>query len=107
MLLGLLSIEARDEWMGVGQTVMPDAVPIVILRTFGPIELVYELSDTAPPQVRDPRSHMFGAEGPFDVGGLRDYSGSPGGRQAKHLRMRLECHTQESRRALTPGASIG
>lgn len=64
---GAAAVATRDEWMGVGQTIMPDAVPIVILRTFGPIELVYELSDTAPPQVRDPRSHMLGAEGPFDV----------------------------------------
>jgi hypothetical protein len=64
---GASAVATREEWQEVGQTVLPDAVPIVILRTFGPIERVYELSDTSPQQVRDPRTDMFGAEGAFDA----------------------------------------
>lgn len=65
--------------MGAGQYVLPDAIPILILRIYGPITRVYELADTVPHKIRDPRDDMFGVSGPFEqkqldglIKGLRD-----------------------------------
>lgn len=76
---GARAVATREDWTAVGQQVLPDAIPILILRIFGPISRVYELADTVPPQVRDPRDDMFGVAGPFEeaqlhrlIEGLRD-----------------------------------
>lgn len=76
---GARAVATREEWLACGQKVLPDAIPILILRAFGPIERVYELSDTAPPLARDPRVDVFGVSGEFDerklyrlIEGLRD-----------------------------------
>ena len=37
---------SRIELRKSGRTVLPDAIPIVLLQTFGPVRFVYELSDT-------------------------------------------------------------
>lgn len=37
---------SRFEWEKLGRTVKPEARPMVILRTFGPVEFVYDVSDT-------------------------------------------------------------
>lgn len=41
---------SATEWASVGRSIAPDATPIIILRRFGPVERVYELEDTLPPQ---------------------------------------------------------
>jgi len=76
---GASAVATKEEWEAVGQSVLPDAIPILILKIFGPITRVYELADTVPPQERDPRTDMFGVAGQFDpkrldrlVSGLRD-----------------------------------
>jgi len=43
---GALAAGSREQWKRIGRKVNPDAVPIVVLRPFGPVEFVYELGDT-------------------------------------------------------------
>lgn len=68
---GALAVASREDWAKVGQTVRPDAIPILILRPKGPISQVFELLDTLPVQVRDPRVDAFGATGEFDEARLK------------------------------------
>ena len=46
---GAAAVATALQWRKKGRTVNPDAIPIVILQPFGPVSLVYELSDTSPP----------------------------------------------------------
>lgn len=43
---GATAVGNRLQWQDIGRDVNPDAVPIVILRPFGPVQFVYEASDT-------------------------------------------------------------
>ena len=63
---GASAVASRDDWLGVGQTVRGDAIPILILKPKGPITQVFELADTEPAQERDPRVDPLGATGCFD-----------------------------------------
>ncbi|WP_181266647.1 ImmA/IrrE family metallo-endopeptidase [Sphingomonas ursincola] len=62
---GALAVGSRREWALAGQTVRPDALPILILRPNGPIAQVFELEDTLPVQEKDPRRNAFAATGEF------------------------------------------
>jgi hypothetical protein len=46
---GALAVATASKWERTGRVVNADAIPIVVLQPFGPINLVYELSDTSPP----------------------------------------------------------
>ena len=67
---GASAVASREEWLAAGQTVRPDAIPILILHPKGPIRPVFELVDTLPRQDRDPRVDPFGAIGSFDAARL-------------------------------------
>lgn len=41
-------VATTRQWDDAGRSVSPDAIPIVILQPFGPINLVYEYKDTLP-----------------------------------------------------------
>jgi hypothetical protein len=43
---GAVAVASRNKWWEFGRTVNADAVPIVILHPFGPVEFVYEVNDT-------------------------------------------------------------
>jgi len=64
---GAVAVASRKDWAEVGQQVLPDAIPILILQPRGPIAQVFELLDTLPAQARDPRVDPFGATGDLDV----------------------------------------
>ena len=55
---GARLVASRTQWRSIGRNVVADAVPIVILRPFGPVEFVYEQGDTdgepLPGQDQDP-----------------------------------------------------
>lgn len=64
---GARAIASRADWKKAGQTVRPDALPILILRPKGPIMQVFELEDTLPRREKDPRQDPFGAVGEFQA----------------------------------------
>ena len=43
---GAAAVGSRRQWQGVGRSVKPDAIPIVVLQPFGPVRYVFEMSDT-------------------------------------------------------------
>lgn len=63
---GAQAVATKSDWAAVGQIVRDDAIPILILRPRGPIEQVFELADTLPPQQRDPRVDPLAATGDFN-----------------------------------------
>jgi len=44
---GAVAVGTRSQWRNIGRTVSPDAIPIVILWPFGPVQFLFELADTA------------------------------------------------------------
>jgi hypothetical protein len=62
---GARAVASRSDWADAGQTVRPDAIPILILRPGGPIMQVFELEDTLPQRDKDPRHDAFAAIGTF------------------------------------------
>ena len=64
---GARAIASRADWKKAGQTVRPDALPILILRPKGPIMQVFELEDTLPQRDKDPRQDAFAAVGEFQA----------------------------------------
>src|SRR5271166_3364829 len=43
---GALAVASRRRWQDYGRMVAADAVPIVILQPFGPVQFVYDVGDT-------------------------------------------------------------
>lgn len=43
---GAGAVATRNKWEEFGRTIKPDAIPIVILRPFGPVAFVFEQGDT-------------------------------------------------------------
>lgn len=62
---GARAVASRKDWVKAGQTVRPDAIPILILRPNGPIMQVFELEDTLPKREKDPDRDAFAAAGDF------------------------------------------
>jgi ssDNA-binding Zn-finger/Zn-ribbon topoisomerase 1 len=62
---GAQVIASEFEWLKVGRTIAPDAVPIIILWPFSPIRFVYELEDTNPPTMHNDIRDPFAAMGDF------------------------------------------
>jgi hypothetical protein len=48
---GAAAVATRIKWNSIGRSVKPDAVPIVILRPFGPVAFVFEQGDTEGDQI--------------------------------------------------------
>jgi hypothetical protein len=63
---GARIIASEYEWKTVSRSVVPDAVPIMILWPFSPIRYVYELEDTEPRIDREAIKDPFAAKGNFD-----------------------------------------
>lgn len=61
--LGAAAVATARKWERAGRSVNPDAIPIVILRPFGPISLVYEIADTSPPIQNQEGYDPFPVEG--------------------------------------------
>jgi hypothetical protein len=55
---GAQAVGSRAQWRRIGRSVNADAVPVIVLRPFGPVSFLYELADTAgaplPGQDADP-----------------------------------------------------
>jgi len=62
---GARIIASEYEWKTVSRSVVPDAIPIMILWPFSPIRYVYELEDTEPPIDREAIKDPFAANGHF------------------------------------------
>jgi hypothetical protein len=60
---GAQAAGSRHQWARIGRRVNPDAVPIVILRPFGPVEFIYELGDTTGVPLPGGDHDPFGASG--------------------------------------------
>jgi hypothetical protein len=61
---GAMAVASRQNWRDYNRTVAPDAVPIVILQPFGPVQFVYDGGDThGPPLPADANWGPFGATG--------------------------------------------
>lgn len=65
---GARAVASRKKWAEAGQTVRPDAIPILILQPKGPTVQVFELQDTLPQREKDPRQDAFAAVGEFMPG---------------------------------------
>src|SRR6202011_4550817 len=67
---GARIIASEYEWKTVARSVVPDAIPIMILWPFSPIRYVYELEDTEPRidlgEIKDP----FAVQGQFHPAAL-------------------------------------
>ncbi len=62
---GAQAVASRSDWAKVGQTVRPDAIPILILRPNGPTMQVFELEDTLPRREKQPDRDAFATAGDF------------------------------------------
>lgn len=62
---GAQAVASRSDWAKVGQSVRPDAIPILILRPNGPTMQVFELEDTLPSREKQPERDAFAAVGDF------------------------------------------
>lgn len=65
---GAQAAGSRHQWARIGRKVNRDAVPIVILRPFGPVEFIYELGDTSGRPVPGADYDPFGAAGRLHLG---------------------------------------
>ena len=87
---GALAIASRKEWAKAGQTVRPDAIPILILRPNGPIMQVFELEDTLPQRAKDPDRDAFATVGDFEpktLNGLIERLSAP---NLRHLKVEVD-----------------
>jgi hypothetical protein len=63
---GAMAVASRHRWLENGHFVASDAVPIIILQPFGPVQFVYDIGDThGPPLPEGGVLGLFGAAGDF------------------------------------------
>ncbi|MGY6217391.1 hypothetical protein ACW73L_19730 [Methylolobus aquaticus] len=60
---GAVAVGSRRQWASIGRYVRPDAVPIVLLQSFGPVRFVYEFADTEGKEVPGEKLNSLFAEG--------------------------------------------
>jgi hypothetical protein len=60
---GAAAVGSRRQWRERGRTVLPDAIPIVVLQLFGPVRFVYELADTEGREIPGEKASSLFAEG--------------------------------------------
>jgi hypothetical protein len=59
-----MAVASRHRWLENGRMVSPDAVPIIILQPFGPVQFVYDIGDTHGAEMPTGEEWgPFGAEG--------------------------------------------
>lgn len=63
---GAAAVTTEKRWNGVGRTVRPGAIPIVVLRPFGPVSFLYEVSDTEGKPLPGEGANPFVAHGELD-----------------------------------------
>ena len=64
---GVTDVATVRGWQRLGREVKRDACPLVTLRPFGPVEFVYDISDTIGPPVHDDAAAPFRTTGRFDA----------------------------------------
>jgi hypothetical protein len=60
---GAAAVASRRQWRQLGRTVLPDAIPIVLLQPFGPVRFVYELGDTEGREIPGEKASALFADG--------------------------------------------
>jgi hypothetical protein len=60
---GVAQVATLRGWQGLGRVVKREANPLVTLRPFGPVEFVYDISDTTGPALPADISNPFRATG--------------------------------------------
>jgi hypothetical protein len=60
---GAGAVATRRKWNAIGREIKPGATPIVILRPFGPVEFVFEQSDTEGADIRGEKQSSLFADG--------------------------------------------
>ena len=63
---GAVAVGSRRQWRERGRSVLPDAIPIVILQLFGPVRFVYELNDTEGREIPGEKASPLFADGALD-----------------------------------------
>lgn len=63
---GAAAVATEKRWAGVGRWVRPGAIPIVVLRPFGPVSFLYEVSDTDGRRLPGEDANPFIAQGDLD-----------------------------------------
>ena len=60
---GAGAVATRRKWNSIGRDIKPGATPIVILRPFGPVEFVFEQSDTEGDELKGEKHSSLFADG--------------------------------------------
>ena len=63
---GAAAVATEKRWLSVGRTVRPGAIPIVVLRPFGPVSFLYEVGDTDGKPLPGEHANPFAAYGDLD-----------------------------------------
>lgn len=63
---GAAAVATEKQWNKVGRTVRPGAIPIVVLRPFGPVSFLYEVGDTEGKPLPGWQANPFVAHGDLD-----------------------------------------
>lgn len=63
---GAAAVATEKKWLGIGRSVRPGAVPIVVLRPFGPVSFLYEVADTDGDPLPGEHANPFFAHGSLD-----------------------------------------
>jgi len=63
---GAAAVATEKRWNGVGRTVRAGAIPIVVLRPFGPVSFLYEVGDTEGKPLPGEHANPFVAHGDLD-----------------------------------------
>lgn len=63
---GAAAVTTEKRWLAAGRRVRPGALPIVVLRPFGPVSFLYEVSDTEGRPLPGEKHNPFVARGTLD-----------------------------------------
>lgn len=63
---GAAAVATEKRWNAAGRTVRPGAIPIVVLRPFGPVSFLYEVGDTEGKPLPGEHANPFVAYGDLD-----------------------------------------
>lgn len=91
------AVASSNEWASVKRAVVPDAIPILVLKPFGPVEWVYEVGDTSPAINRERIGDPFAA-----TSGLSDNK-----IEAALRRIQSNCRSQDDFRIEIIGERMG
>jgi hypothetical protein len=63
---GAAAVATEKKWMSIQRQVKPGAIPIVVLRPFGPVSFLYEVADTDGEPLPGEHANPFVAHGEMD-----------------------------------------